>query len=76
MEEDHTYQRSQSAEMEDRTNNMDAIRSQGQRNDAAEADQEQNTGASQVQDLRSDDRPSQDLSALDSGRRRAESWRS
>ena len=39
----------------------------GQRNDAAEADQEQNTGASQVQDLRSDDRPSQDLSALDSG---------
>ena len=67
MEEDHTYQRSQSAEMEDRTNNMDAIRSQGQRNDAAEADQEQNTGASQVQDLRSDDRPSQDLSALDSG---------
>lgn len=76
MEEDHTYQRSQSAEMEDRTNNMDAIRSQGQRNDAAEADQEQNTGASQVQDLRSDDRPSQDLSALDSGQRRAESWRS
>ena len=67
MEEDHTYQRSQSAEMEGRTNNMDAIRSQGQRNDAAEADQEQNTGASQVQDLRSDDRPSQDLSALDSG---------
>ena len=67
MEEDHTYQRSQSAEMEGRTNNMDAIRSQGQRNDAAEADREQNTGASQVQDLRSDDRPSQDLSALDSG---------
>ena len=67
MEEDHTYQRSQSAEMEGRTNNMDVIRSQGQRNDAAEADQEQNTGASQVQDLRSDDRPSQDLSALDSG---------
>ena len=67
MEEDHTYQRSQSAEMEGRTNNMDAIRSQCQRNDAAEADQEQNTGASQVQDLRSDDRPSQDLSALDSG---------
>ena len=67
MAESHTYQRSQSAEMEGRTNNMDAIRSQGQRNDAAEADQERNTGAPQMQDLRSDDRPSQDLSALDSG---------
>lgn len=61
-----TYPRIQNPETEGRANNT-GYHSQGQRNDAAGTEQERKTGTVQIQEPRSDDRPSQDLSALDSG---------
>ena len=62
-----TYPRTQNPGTEGRANNTDGYRSQGQRSDEAGPEQERNAGTAQTQELRGDDRPSQDLSALDSG---------